>query len=180
MKSEQKQPIAKKRGATTAFETKKTEGQGTSIGEKRSVGRPTDYKPEYAEQVYKLCLMGMTDSELSKFFDVAESNLNEWKKQFPEFQESMRRGKEIADAEVSASLYERAKGYSHPDVHISNYQGFITETPLTKHYPPDTAAASLWLRNRQSGKWREKIDQEIYGKGGGPIIIAASEADERL
>lgn len=37
-----KQPVAKKRGATTAFEAKKTGGQGPSIGEKRAKAiRPT-------------------------------------------------------------------------------------------------------------------------------------------
>jgi hypothetical protein len=51
-------------------------------------------------------------------------------------------------------------GYSHPEVHVSNYQGEITLTPLTKHYPPDTQAASLWLRNRQPQKWRDKHEHE--------------------
>ena len=26
----------------------------------------------------------------------------------------------------------------------------------TEHYPPDTQAASLWLRNRQPAKWRDR------------------------
>lgn len=148
----------RKAPATTRLEPKKSGAEGKGKRRKEPFGRPTDFKPEYVEQAYKLCLMGMTDVELASFFEIAESNLNEWKHRFPDFQESMRRGKEIADAEVSASLYQRALGYSHPEVHISNYQGSITETPLTKHYPPDTAAASLWLRNRQSGKWRDKVD----------------------
>jgi hypothetical protein len=31
--------------------------------------------------------------------------------------------------------------------------------PYTEHYPPDTTAASLWLRNRQPSKWRDR--QEV-------------------
>jgi hypothetical protein len=34
---------------------------------------------------------------------------------------------------------------------------------LVKCYPPDTAAASLWLRNRQPAKWRDKTDVEHSG-----------------
>ena len=132
-------------------------------------GRPTDYKPEYAEQGYKLCLMGATDAELADFFGVVESTINLWKQQHPEFSESTGRGKTLADAEISEALYHRAKGYSHPDVHISNYQGMITETPLIKHYPPDTAAASLWLRNRQSGKWRDKVDVDHGAQPGSSL-----------
>ena len=29
--------------------------------------------------------------------------------------------------------------------------------PYTEHYPPDTQAASLWLRNRQPRQWRDKV-----------------------
>ena len=32
-------------------------------------GRPTKYKEEYAEQAYKLCLLGATDKELSEIED---------------------------------------------------------------------------------------------------------------
>ncbi len=41
----------------------------------------------------------------------------------------MSEGKEIADATIAESLYHRAKGYSHPEVHVSNYQGAVTLTP---------------------------------------------------
>jgi hypothetical protein len=128
-------------------------------------GRPTKYKPEYAEQGYKLALLGLTDVQLSEFFEVNESTIHEWKKAHPEFSEALKKGKLIADSEVAVSLYERACGYEHEDLHISNYQGEITKTKLTKHYPPDTAAAFIWLKNRQG--WRDR--QELTGKDGGPI-----------
>ncbi|WP_295448053.1 hypothetical protein [uncultured Thiodictyon sp.] len=33
-------------------------------------------------------------------------------------------------------------------------------TEISKHYPPDTAAASLWLRNRQPALWWDKVEIE--------------------
>jgi ssDNA-binding replication factor A large subunit len=68
---------------------------------------------------------------------------------------------------VSARLVERAMGYSHPDVDIRTISvgnGFseIVKTPIIKHYPPDTAAASLWLRNRQPDKWRDKPEVSVH------------------
>ncbi len=119
-------------------------------------GRPTLYKPEYAEQVYKLCLLGATDKDIAEFFGVTEQTVNNWKIEYPEFFESIKKGKLEADAEIAKSLHHRAKGYSHPDVHVSNYQGEITVTPLIRHYPPDTAAAIIWLKNRQPDKWRDR------------------------
>jgi hypothetical protein len=33
--------------------------------------------------------------------------------------------------------------------------------PYVKHYPPETAAAIFWLKNRQGQQWREKQLVEI-------------------
>lgn len=128
------------------------------------VGRPTKYKEEYNEQAYKLCLLGHTDEELAQFFEIATSTLYEWKLNYPEFAESIKKGKEIADSEVIASLYHRALGYSHPDVDIKVIEGKIVETPLTKHYPPDATSAIFWLKNRQPKKWRDKQVTEHEGQ----------------
>lgn len=129
-----------------------------SAEEQRGPGRPTAYQDEYSEQAYKLCLLGATDAELAEFFEVSERTINAWKVSQPEFLQSIKRGKAAADATVAESLYQRAIGYSHPDVHISNYQGVITVTDITKHYPPDTGAAFIWLKNRQPHKWKEKVE----------------------
>lgn len=121
-------------------------------------GRPTKYKSTFCEQAYKLCLLGAIDKELADFFDVTEDCITKWKKNYPEFLLSLKEGKVQADANVAESLYKRACGYKHPDVHISNYQGDITITDITKHYPPDTAAAFIWLKNRAG--WRDKQEHE--------------------
>lgn len=121
-------------------------------------GRPTLYKDEYVEQVYKLCILGATDKEIADFFKVEESTINNWKIKHPEFLESLRQGKLIADADMAVSLYKRGIGYSHPETHVSNYKGEITLTDIIKHYPPETGAAFLWLKNRQPDKWKDKVD----------------------
>lgn len=146
----------------------------------KPVGRPTDYKPEYAEQAYKLCLLGATDAEMADFFRVTEQTLNNWKKSHPEFFESITRGKLLADAEVAEKLYQRAKGYSHEAVKIFNHQGVKMVVPYVEHYPPDTQAASLWLRNRQPAKWRDKQDIEHSGevKTAPPVIHILAYDDD--
>lgn len=126
-------------------------------------GRPTDYRPEYNDQVEKLCKLGYTDKEIAAFYEVTEQTINNWKIDYPEFFESIKKGKDLADGEVVESLYKRALGYSHPDVDIKMYEGGIIETPLIKHYPPDTVAAIFWLKNRQREKWMDKVNQEISG-----------------
>lgn len=145
------------------------------------MGRPSQFKPEYSEQAYKLCLLGATDAKLANFFSVSEQTINAWKLAHANFLESITRGKEMADAEIAESLFHRAKGYSHPEVHVSNYQGEVILTPLTKHYPPDTPAASLWLRNRQPKVWRDKVEIEHGGiEGGSPIPVHAMSTEDLL
>jgi hypothetical protein len=129
-------------------------------GEKAKRGRPVRYRPEYAEQAYKLCLLGATDKDMADFFSVAERTIIRWRDAHDDFCQSIKRGKSVADANVAHALYHRAIGCSHPDVHVSNFQGQITVTELTKHYPPDTAAAFIWLKNRQPHKWRDKVEVE--------------------
>lgn len=170
---------AKKRPSKTASAPKTKGAEGVDKVEKHAGGRPTLYKPEYAELAKKFCLLGADDKELARMFGVVESTINLWKLNHPEFSESMREGKEIADAKIAESLYHRAKGYKHDDVHISNYQGMITVTPLVKHYPPDTAAASLWLRNRQPDKWRDKVDVNHGLQPNNPLADLVSKIVEK-
>ncbi len=119
-------------------------------------GRPTKYKKAFNEEVRKLCLLRATDIEIADFFSVTEATITTWKKKHPDFLVSIKEGKIKADATIADSLYQRAKGYEHEDVHISNYKGKITKTKIIKHYPPDTAAAFIWLKNRTS-KFRDVL-----------------------
>lgn len=125
------------------------------------MGRPSAYDPKFAGQAEKLCKLGAIDAELADFFGVSEQTLNSWKHQFPEFLESLKRGKVLADAEVAEKLYQRAIGYEHPDTHFSAYEGEVTATPMVKYYPPDPTAAIFWLKNRRLSNWRDKTEKEI-------------------
>lgn len=126
-------------------------------------GRPVKYKKEYAELAYKFALLGATDVQMAEFFNVTQATFQTWKKKHPELLESITRGKTQADAEVADRLYQRAKGYSHPEEKIFNNNGEIVRAETVKHYPPDTQAASLWLRNRQPKIWRDKQEVAVEG-----------------
>src|SRR5690606_9591061 len=113
--------MAEKKKAKKKVAKKTTQKKATK--EKSKGGRPTDYRPEYCELARNYCLLGAKDTELAVFFGVSESTLNLWKKEHPEFSESIKEGKEEADARVAQSLYHRATGYSHPEEKIFNHNG---------------------------------------------------------
>lgn len=112
--------------------------------EKKKRGRKSEYRIEYADQALKLCLLGATDKELAEFFSVSEQTLNKWKKDYPEFLESLKKGKNIADANVASRLYNRAIGYSCKATKFATSEGKITDSKeYIEHYPPDTTAAII-------------------------------------
>jgi hypothetical protein len=123
-------------------------------------GRPTKYKPEYVEQVYKLCLLNAIDSDMADFFGVSESTFYKWKEDHEEFSEAIKKGKDFADANVANRLYNRAMGYEHSEDKIFNNNGEPMIVPTTKHYPPDTTAAIFWLKNRQPQVWRDRVTHD--------------------
>jgi len=136
------------------------------------VARPSKYKPEFAQQAAKLCALGATDAQLADFFRVSVSTVNLWKSQHPEFSESIKVPKAQADDRVEQSLYRRAMGYEHDETDIRVVAGGIVETPIRKHYPPDTTAAIFWLKNRRPSEWREKVENVVTGADGGPVQYA--------
>jgi hypothetical protein len=152
----------------------------STAGRATKPARATAYKDDYPDQARKLCALGATDEDLAAFFHVSRSTVHAWKSRHPEFGEALRAGKSDADDRVEKSLYQAAIGYSHPEAHISHYQGAVTVTPLTKHYPPNVTSAIFWLKNRRPTAWREKVDHEVTGRGGGPIQTEDTSARELL
>ena len=144
-----------------------------------SRGRPSKYKEEFPEQARKLCLLGATDKDLARFFGVTESTLNEWKKVHPEFSESLKAGKELADAVVAESLFNRAKGYSHEAVKILVVGGQVERVPYTEHYPPDATSMIFWLKNRRPDLWRDKPEPDDGDDAAPPVSVTVHVRDAR-
>lgn len=96
------------------------------------------------------------DKQIADFFGVSEVTINAWKKKYPTFLKSLKRGKLHADAMVAEALFRRACGYTHPETRVFCYKGDIITHDTFKHYPPDTGACIFWLKNRAG--WRDKQD----------------------
>jgi hypothetical protein len=148
-------------------------------------GRPTKYKAEYCKIVKKLCELGATVPELAEALGVAESTVKLWAVQHAPFSAALSLGRKVADDRVERSLYERAVGYTHDEVDIrtvalGNNQGSeIVETPIRKHYPPDTKAALAWLYNRRSKHWHPLGQQGDGGEGAQASKVVIEVVDAR-
>ena len=148
------------------------------------MGRPTKYRKNMCDLVHKVFLCstgGVTDKNLSKLLGVSEATINVWKIEHPEFLESLTHTKQEMDDQVQDALFQRAKGYSHQEEKVfCNKDGEITSHMVTRHYPPDTGAAFIWLKNRQSEHWadvKENINRYVEDEQVTDLEIARRVAD---
>ena len=133
-------------------------------------GRPSKFE-QVKDMLYKMASYGMTDKQMADVVGVSEQTVNNWKLKDPNFLESLKAEKEIADARVERSLFERATGYSHAEDKIFNDNGTSLVVPTVKHYAPDTTAAIFWLKNRKPKEWRDKQDIEHSGEVSQVVIV---------
>lgn len=65
---------------------------------KKSTGRPTNYKPEYCEQVIPLLKEGYSIEEIGLELDVGYSTIYRWMDEHEAFREAIKRGREFSKA----------------------------------------------------------------------------------
>jgi len=134
-------------------------------------GRPTKYRPQFAEQAKALCERGAIDVDLANFFHVSVRTIPRWQVEYPEFCQALKDGKSVADERVERALYQRAVGYTFDAVKIFLPKDSVDPVlvPYREHCPPDVTACIFWLKNRKKDDWRDKQQLEHTGKDSGPI-----------
>jgi hypothetical protein len=130
-----------------------------------TAGRPTLYKPEYAEQARKLCRLGATDSQVADFFEIGTTTFYRWRQDHPDFAEAVTEGKQICDNQVEQALHRRAVGFEYEAVRVFMPAG--APAPVLVSYPvqviPDVRAAQHWLRFRRPREWSDRSEEPEHG-----------------
>lgn len=161
----------------TTKETEKKASKSNKDTEKKA-GRPTKYNEKKHLQLGKLCAKAcMTDKEICEELDIAESTLYLWKNKYKGFSEALQIEKDKVDERVEKSLYSLAVGYEEDDIKIFQFQGVDVQVPFVKKYKPDLGAITLWLKNRQPDKWRDKQEIDLKTEIN---VIYADEGDKDL
>jgi hypothetical protein len=167
---------------------------GEVISKKKRKGKMTLFKPEYTEQVEKLCRHGSTDKDLALFFNVSVNTIDNWKKRHPDFFLALLKGKQEADANVAEALYRNAIGsdyYENQPVKLKRKifddTGKVIRTeehvqviPLKKYSKPDTTAQIFHLKNRRPDLWRDVKKAEHEADADTPRTFRGMAALEAL
>jgi hypothetical protein len=122
-------------------------------------GPGTGYRSEFAKVALGATIHGATHATLADLFDVDEDTITSWKRVHPAFRKAVEEGSRHADAQVAASFFKRACGYTTTVTRTAvrefrDTAGNIvgterTITTVEQHVPADATAAWRWLQLRQ-------------------------------
>lgn len=135
------------------------------------------------KRAYKLCLLGLTNSEIAMAFNVTPANIAIWEEKYPAFAEALFQGRQIASANVAQSLYKRAIGFSVEVEEVRNVDKSLELVRYKKYFPPSVSAAMYWLNNRDKSRWGNVKKHEIEGSvqhihGVVPVNLADMSIEE--
>lgn len=114
----------------------------------------THVKP-YLDEIQGWAMSGLTDEQIADNLGIAASTLYEYKKKYPEFSEALKKGKDIADAQVVNALFKTATGFTYYE-DIATATGDVVQAQ--RYAKPNTTAQIFWLKNRQPDRWRDKTE----------------------
>jgi len=149
------------------------------VGVKNPGSKPGKWNKTMAYRAMFLAQIGLTEKEIAVAVDVNIHSINYWKRTKPEFLEALQKGKLEYTERVEQALVESAVGYSHPDTHFAVVDGVLTQTPIIKHYPPNTTAMMFYLSNRARGRWMDsrKVEGTINHRH---VLDLTNLSDEQL
>jgi hypothetical protein len=120
--------------------------------------------------IQKWCRDGLSESQIANNLGVAMSTFSDYKIKHPELMEALKKGKEVFITEVENALAKKALGfyYEEEKTYIRHEDGKdVKYKEISKKYqPPDVAACSLLLKNKDRGNWSDNpmkldLDREM-------------------
>jgi len=136
-----------------------------------TAGRPTDYQEQFVDMAYVACKEGgFTDVKLAKLFNVSKSTIANWKNEYPEFLDSIKKGKDefnLADAEDSQ--LKLVKGHYYYEITkeptVLDDKKLVVTKKVRKYIPPNPTSLIFFLKNRDPERWRDKqVHEHEIGK----------------
>lgn len=119
--------------------------------ERRPVGRPSKYEPEFCDQLLEFMAQGYSLTAFAGSIRVSRATINNWMAEHPEFLEATRVGQALRTMKLEQGLIS---GESGPKVH-----GHI-----------------FALKNADPEGWKDKVETEHTGR----VVVNLNGADADL
>lgn len=139
------------------------------------VGRPTDFKPEYCEQLLEHMRQGGSFEAFGGVIRVAKQTLYNWTELFPEFMDAKKVGNNLSlkyyedmGKLMSAGQLRRVK----KETPMLDKEGKPMldgkgNAIMEREYEYGTGAQSTWIfMMKNMHKWRDRVDMNVAGQPG--------------
>lgn len=110
------------------------------------VGRPTDFQPQYGEEILSLMAEGLSLAAAAAELGIHRQRVYEWEEKHAEFADTIKLAR-------------------------SKRQLFLERRLLKATEGPVVTSSIFALKNAASEDWRDKQDHEVTGKDGGDIKV---------
>ncbi|MES2452861.1 MAG: transposase [Pseudomonadota bacterium] len=144
-------------------------------------GRPTAYRPEYAEIARKAYANGATAEEVADLLEIDISTFYRWRSKHEAFAGACVTGKHLADEHVVNSLHQRACGYDYIAERL--FMPAHAPGPIVGRYTrrvlADPRAALQWLRIRRPDEWRIPVEDQDKDELADIILQAFARVAEK-
>jgi len=122
-----------------------------------------------AQQIYRLALLGLSESEITETLDVDKEVMARYKKMYPNVAQAFRKGAVFADSKVAHAHYKSALGFKYKEQQIiTNRVKKTTKDGVKMEYTepilveveklalPNVRAQMNWLEKRKPEQWSAK------------------------
>lgn len=110
-----------------------------------TAGRPTDFKPQYAEEILQLMAEGLSLAAAAAELGIHRQRVYDWEASHPEFADTIKLAR-------------------------SKRQLFLERRLLKADSGPVVTSSIFALKNAAGDDWREKQEHELTGKDGKDLI----------
>lgn len=126
---------------------------------------------------------GYTNQDIAHRLGIEPSVLYNAKRERPEINEAINRGKEIVDYKVENALLKSALGYKTKETKITTIMryGKVVEEQketLEKEVPPNSISCQVWLYNRCPDKWKRNRDKLLEDEEEATIQVTVKRATD--
>lgn len=111
---------------------------------------------------------GVKLREIAEFIGITQPLLSRWRREYPEIDEALSKGKELCDYKVENALLKSALGFTATEITVTvgrrqiNGQWVdITKETKTKEIAPNVTACLAWLNNRKPDIWKKNRDNVV-------------------
>lgn len=126
---------------------------------------------------------GYTNQDIARRIGVEPSVLYNAKRERPEINAAINRGKQLVDYKVENALLKSALGYRTKEVKVTTIMryGKVVEEQkevLEKDVAPNSISCQVWLYNRCPDKWKRNRDKVLEDEEEATIQVTVKRASE--